>query len=43
MDVGQAAINAAVAEGQFLVVDPEQMKKGGVKIVAGGGAGGGFP
>src|SRR5258706_16208880 len=34
MDIGQAPIGAIVAEGQFFVVDPKQVKNGGMEIVA---------
>src|SRR5215472_5268518 len=34
VDVGQAPIDAIMAEGQFLVVDAELMQNGGVQIIA---------
>ena len=33
MDVGQAALDAVVVEGELLVVDAEQVQDGGVKVV----------
>src|SRR5579883_3023826 len=34
VDVGQAAVDAVVAEGQSGVVDPQQVQRGGVEVVA---------
>src|SRR5437879_5126490 len=34
VDVGQASVNAVVAESEFLVVDAEQVEDRGVKVVA---------
>ena len=34
MDIGQAAINAVLADGELFVVDPQQVQHGGVQIVA---------
>ena len=33
VDVGQAALNAIMVEGQSLMVDTEQVQNGGVKVV----------
>ena len=33
MDIGEAAVGAVIAEGQFFVIDAEQMENGGVQIV----------
>ena len=43
MDVGEAAVDATVAEGELGVVDAEEVEDGGVEIVAGGGVVSGFP
>src|SRR5437588_1994202 len=40
VDVGQPSVDAVVAEGQTLVVDPQEMKNGCVQIVAVGPASG---
>ena len=33
VDVGQAALNAVVVEGQLFVIDAHQMQHGGVEVV----------
>ncbi len=33
MDVGKAAVDAVVAEGEFLVVDSKEMQDGGMHVV----------
>ena len=34
VDVGQAAVDAVVAEGELGVIDAQQVKDGGVEVVA---------
>ena len=43
MNVGQAAVDAVVAEGEARMVDPHQVQDRGVQVVAIGLAGGGPP
>ncbi len=42
VDICQAAVDAVVVEAQFLVIQPEQVQRGGVQVVAVGGILGGF-
>src|SRR3977135_4220797 len=37
VDVGEAAVDAVVAEGEFFVVDAQEVEDGGVDVVAVGG------
>src|ERR1044072_7814999 len=43
VDVGEAAVGAVVAEGEFLMVDAEEVQRGGVEVVGRGGVARGFP
>ena len=43
VDVGEAAIDAAVAEGELGVIEAEEVEDGGVEVVAGGDILGGLP
>src|SRR5438093_1223098 len=42
VDVGQPAVNAVMAEGEFFMVDAELMENGGVQVVTVGRIGGRF-
>ena len=43
MHICQASVDAAVADGEFFVIDAEEVEDGGMEIVAGGDILGGFP
>ena len=43
MDVGETAIGAVMAKGEFFVIDSQEVEDGCVEIVAIGPAGGCFP
>ena len=43
VDVGEAAVDAPVAEGELFVVNSQQVKDGGVEVVVGGDVTLGFP